>query len=87
MKKITNKDTQKLENLYKLNKIDELEKETKKLLEVEKNNLTLLNILGVVYIKKRIFEEAESIFHKIININPKNINALKNLGEIYRKKK
>jgi len=86
MKKITNKDTQKLENLYKLNKITELEKETKKLLEIEKNNLILLNILGVVYIKKGNFEEAENIFHKILSINPKNINALKNLGEIYRKK-
>ena len=39
MKKITNKDTQKLENLYNLNKITELEKETKKLLKIEKNNL------------------------------------------------
>ena len=86
MKKITNKDTQKLENLYNLNKITELEKETKKLLKIEKNNLILLNILGVVYIKKGIFEEAESIFQKILNISPKNINALKNLGEIYRKK-
>ena len=29
MKKISNTDTKKLENLYKLNKIDELEQETK----------------------------------------------------------
>ena len=86
MRKISNKDTQKLENLYKLNKIDELEKETKKLLNIEKNNLILLNILGVVYIKKEIFEEAENIFKKILNINSKNTNAIKNLGEIYRKK-
>ena len=47
MKKISNTDTKKLENLYKLNKIDELEQETKKLLAIDKNNAILLNILGL----------------------------------------
>ncbi len=53
MKKISNTDTKKLENLYKLNKIDELEQETKKLLAIDKNNAILLNILGVAYLKKK----------------------------------
>jgi len=53
MKKISNIDTKKLENLYKLNKIDELEQETKKLLAIDKNNAILLNILGVTYLKKK----------------------------------
>ena len=85
MKKISNIETKKLEDLYKLNKLDELEIETKKLLEIENNNIILLNILGVVYLKKKLFKESELIFKKILNKNSKDANALKNLGEVYRK--
>ena len=85
MKKISNIETKKLEDLYKLNKLDELEIETKKLLEIENNNIILLNILGVVYLKKNIFNKAELIFKKVLNQNFNDANALKNLGETYRK--
>ena len=85
MSKISNTEIKKLEDLYKLNKLTELEQETKKLLQIENNNIILLNILGVVYLKKKFFKEAESIFKKILNQNSKDKNALKNLGETYRK--
>ena len=85
MSKIKNTEFKKLEDLYKSNKLSELEKETKKLLQIEENNIILLNILGVVYLKKKFFSEAEPIFKKIFNENPKDKNALKNLGETYRK--
>ncbi len=85
MNKISNNDLKKLEELYKANKFLELEKETKKYLQVENNNIILLNILGVVYLKKRLFIEAEKIFTQILKTNPKEKNALKNLGEVYRK--
>ena len=55
MGKISNIEIKKLESLYKLNKLAELEKETKKLLRIENNNIILLNILGVVYLKKKTF--------------------------------
>ena len=87
MKKISNIETKKLEDLYKLNKFDELEQETKKLLQIENDNIILLNILGVVYLKKKFFKEAEIIFKKILNLSSKDQNALKNLGETYRKLK
>ena len=87
MKKINNEEIKKLEVLYKLNKLTELEQETKKLLKFDDNNIILLNILGVVYLKKKILEEAELIFQKILKKNPKDKNALKNLGETYRKSK
>ncbi len=57
MKKVSNIETKKLENLYKLNKLTELENETKKLLQIESNNIILLNILGVVYLKKNFFKK------------------------------
>ena len=85
MSKIRNNEFKKLEDLYKLNKLSELEQETKKLLQIENNNIILLNILGVAYLKKKFFKEAESIFKKILNQNSKDKNALKNLGETYRK--
>ena len=85
MNKISNNDLKKLEELYKANKFLELEKETKKYLQVENNNIILLNILGVVYLKRRLFIEAEKIFNQILKTNPKEKNALKNLGEVYRK--
>ena len=85
MGKISNIEIKKLEGLYKLNKLSELEKETKKLLQIENNNIILLNILGVVYLKKKLFKESELIFKKILNKNSKDANALKNLGETYRK--
>jgi len=44
MEKISNNEIKKLEDLYKLNKLTELEKETKKLLKIENNNIILLNI-------------------------------------------
>ena len=84
MKKISNTDTKKLENLYKLNKIDELEQETKKLLAIDKNNAILLNKLGVAYLKKKIFNKAEEIFKKILNHDSQDANALKNLGKTYK---
>ena len=85
MSKISNTEIKKLEDLYKLNKLSELEQETKKFLQIENNNIILLNILGVVYLKKKFFKEAEPIFKKILNQNSKDANALKNLGEMYRK--
>ena len=78
MGKISNIEIKKLESLYKLNKLAELEKETKKLLQIENNNIILLNILGVVYLKKKLFKESELIFKKILNQNSKDANALKN---------
>ena len=68
MSKIKNTEFKKLEDLYKSNKLSELEKETKKLLKIEENNIVLLNILGVVYLKKKFFSEAEPIFKKIVDI-------------------
>ena len=56
MGKISNIEIKKLESLYKLNKLAELEKETKKLLRIENNNIILLNILGVVYLKKNFLK-------------------------------
>tara|TARA_Y100000590_G_scaffold456172_1_gene606229 strand:+ start:640 stop:2400 length:1761 start_codon:yes stop_codon:yes gene_type:complete len=85
MNKISNTEIKKLESLYKLNKLSELEQETKKLLKIENNNIILLNILGVIYLKKKIYYEAERVFKKILNQNSKDKNALKNLGETYRK--
>jgi len=85
MRKISNIEIKKLESLYKHNKLAELEKETKKLLQIENSNIILLNILGVVYLKKKLFKESELIFKKILNQNSKDANALKNLGETYRK--
>ena len=85
MKKINNIDTEKLEVLYKLNKLDKLEEETKKLLKIEEDNVILLNILGVTYLKKKIFIKAEEIFKKILRKNYRNVDALKNLGKTYRK--
>ena len=85
MRKISNIETKKLEDLYKLNKLTELEQETKKLLQLENNNIFILNILGVVYLKKKFFQKAEPIFKKILNQNSKDTNALKNLGQTYRK--
>ena len=43
MKKVSNIETKKLENLYKLNKLTELENETKKLLQIESNNIILFD--------------------------------------------
>jgi predicted O-linked N-acetylglucosamine transferase (SPINDLY family) len=85
MRKISSTEIKKLEDLYKLNKLTELEKETKRFLQVENNNIILLNILGVVYLKKKFFKKAEPIFKKILNKNSNDKNALKNLGETYRK--
>ena len=85
MRKISSIEIKKLEDLYKLNKLTELEQETKRFLQVENNNIILLNILGVVYLKKKFFKRAELIFKKILNQNSKDANALKNLGEVYRK--
>ena len=51
MEKISNIEIKKVEHLYKLNQLDELEKELEKLLKKESNNSVLLNILGVVYLK------------------------------------
>ena len=77
MKKIDNSEIQKLEVLYKSNKLDELESKIKKLLKIENNNIILLNILGVVYLKKNFFRESEEIFIKILKKNSKDQNALK----------
>ena len=81
MGKISNIELKKLENLYKLNKLTDLEKETKRLLQIEDNNIILLNILGVVYLKKKLFNESEKIFKKIYETNPKEKNALKILDK------
>ena len=85
MRKVSNIEIKELESLYKNNKIDKLEEETKKLLQFEKDNIILLNILGVVYLKKKYYNKAEQIFQNILDQNSKNSNALKNLGETYRK--
>ena len=84
MGKISNIETRKLEDLYKLNKLTELEKETKKLLQIENNNITLLNILGVVYLKKKIFNKGKALGEKYIQKYPNSVQFrywyLVNLG-------
>ena len=72
MNKISSIETKKLENLYKQNKFNELEKETKKLLEIENDNIILLNILGVVYLKKKYLRHFLTTFSLNKEVNHHN---------------
>ena len=68
MQTIDNKKLKKLEVLYKLNKLDELEKETNKLLKIDNENIVLLNIIGVVYLKTVLNRINESGYDIKLNL-------------------
>jgi len=73
-------------NLYKLKNLIQGEKEAKKLLREYPNVVFLYNILGLILVDLKKFDDALACFERGLKVNPKNIdNALiyNNLGSIY----
>ena len=73
-----------LEILFASKKYDELETETKKLIDKYPNIPELFNILGFALHKKGDLKNAVSNFKKAISINPNFVFAHNNLGNAYK---
>ena len=71
------------DRLYHLNKIKEASLEYKKGLEIEKNNINLINSLGVCFGIMNNVEMAKKEFEKGIKTDPKEVMTLYNAGLIY----
>ena len=77
-------DMQELENLYKLNKYDSLEKKVRQLLNKYSENIHLYNILGVALSGKSKLHDAIKIFEKIIKMQPNFYFAYYNMGNVLK---
>ncbi|OQY00273.1 MAG: hypothetical protein B6I26_08630 [Desulfobacteraceae bacterium 4572_130] len=71
------------DRLYHLGKIKDASLEYKKGLEIEKNNINLINSLGVCFGIMNKLEMAKKEFKKGIKIDPKEVMTLYNAGLIY----
>ena len=61
-----NKDINIIVELFRLNKLDEAETKCIELLEFVPNDLFLLNLYGVILVKKNLQEKAINEFNKIM---------------------
>jgi len=78
----TQEQLKELIELYQSGKLDESEKEAQKLLKQFPNNLTCLNILGVITDRKGQTEEAIKIYQKALQINENSPETHFNMGSI-----
>jgi len=78
------KSMRELENLYKLNQYDSLEKKARELLNKYYENTNLYNILGVTLIAQSKLNDAIKIFEKIIKIQPNFYFAYHNMGNVLK---
>ena len=88
MKNLNNQPNQnelrEIENLFKSNELDILEKKTRKLIDKYPKTSVLYNILGVVLQKKNNFDKAILNLKKAINLQPNFDQAHNNLGNILK---
>ena len=77
-----NKDINIIVELFRLNKLDEAEIKCIELLEFAPNDLFLLNLHGVILVKKDFQDKAINEFNKIIKINPESCEAYYNIGTV-----
>ena len=73
-----------LENLFKLNKLDLLEKKINELINIYSNSSVLLNILGILNQKKNDLNSAIINFKLAIKIDPNFKLAINNLGNAFK---
>ena len=59
----------------------------KKILDIDKNNLKALFLLGSVFIQIGQLDKSIKYLKKVVEIDPNIINALNNLGIVYIKLK
>jgi len=78
----TQEQLKELIELYQSGKLDECENEAQKLLKQFPNNLTCLNILGVITDRKGQTEEAIKIYQKALRINKNSPETHFNMGSI-----
>ncbi len=85
LKKVKN--TKVVEKLVQAYKVQEKDDEAIKLLKGMGSNLfddtNLLKMLGELYFKKNLINDAESIFKKITEINPSESEVFLKLGKVY----
>ena len=81
-KKPSQNELNEIENLFKQNKFDELEKKILELIENYPNFFILFNILGVVLQKKGKLENSILNFQKTIELAPNFEQAHNNLGNV-----
>ena len=74
-------------DLYKFNKIGQLEEKIFHLQNQFPKSVFLLNLLGIININTEKYDGAISNFEKILKINPSFADAYYNLGYVLKKKK
>ena len=72
----------KLIDLYRLGRMVEVERQSKRLLEIYPQSLTLFNFLGAVLAGQGRLEEAVSSYEKAIELKPDFAEAYSNLGSV-----
>lgn len=72
------------EYYLKNEKFDDAEPHILKALQIDKNNASAYNHLGIIYFHKGDFVNAESQFKKAINIAPNMVESYFNLGLLYQ---
>ena len=68
-------------------KLDLAEKLYLEILKKEKNNSSILQLLGTLYLQSKNFSLSEEFFLKSLSIDPNNPNTLNNLGILKKKTK
>ena len=72
----------KLIDLYRLGRMIEVERQSKRLLEIYPQSLTLFNLLGAVLAGQGSLKEAASNYEKAIELKPDFAEAHNNLGSV-----
>lgn len=73
----------KLREVYGRKKIEELIQELEKAKARDKDDFISRNLLGVLYAKKRLWQQAVASLQEALRIQPQDVDALTNLGWIF----
>ena len=71
--------------LHKNGQLNEAEKIYLRLLKKDKNNASILQLLGTIYLQIKNYEFSEKYLLKSLEKDPKNSGALNNLGILKKK--
>ncbi len=66
--------------LHKMGKLDEAEKLYLRIIETDKNNFTILQLLGTLYLQKKNFNLSEKFLLKSLKYDQLNPGTINNLG-------
>ena len=68
---------------HKKNNFDLAKSFYEKILNIDKNHIETIYLLGTLFLQQRNFEKSIKLFNQVLSINPNHVNGLHNLATLF----